>query len=291
MPNLFAQFLKQVTSGYKEADKRLGGWLPGGGVASPLTRVVLPPQVAPGRAKELEKITGVKARIVNPTKTPSLVSMFAPAISEWGDSHYANPLLNEIGIHGYTGTGKTEQEKQLEIHELGHLNPADKKFYSYGGVAGRALTGISETLNKPGPLQLAGGLALQYLDAPEEDRAERFAAKYAQQLNYESPFIDEKGQSSYGNNLRKQGEEMVRQTLDPFELLPKAQKTIHDFRNQGLIQNFKDTTKQLRDLDAAGKREVSEGVFNPLYKEKMQQHGQLYDRLIEQGYDPFEFMK
>lgn len=38
MPNFFQQFLNQVSSGYKEADKRLGGWLPGGGTASPLTR-------------------------------------------------------------------------------------------------------------------------------------------------------------------------------------------------------------------------------------------------------------
>jgi hypothetical protein len=36
--DLFQRFLNQVTSGYKEADKRLGGWLPGGGTASPLTR-------------------------------------------------------------------------------------------------------------------------------------------------------------------------------------------------------------------------------------------------------------
>jgi len=38
MPNIFQQFLNQVGTGYKEADKRLGGWLPGGGTASPITR-------------------------------------------------------------------------------------------------------------------------------------------------------------------------------------------------------------------------------------------------------------
>lgn len=38
-PLQFAQgFAKQVTQKYKEADKSLGGWLPGGGTASPLTR-------------------------------------------------------------------------------------------------------------------------------------------------------------------------------------------------------------------------------------------------------------
>mgnify|MGYP000601136338 CR=1 FL=1 len=289
--DLFQNLLNKVRQGYGQADKQLGGWLPGGGTASPLTKIVSPPQVAPGRAKELERITGVKGRIVNPAKTPTLVSIFAPVVSSWGDSHYANPLSNEVGIHGYTGTGKTELERQLEIHELGHLNPADKKIYSYGGVAGRALTGLSETLGKPAPLQVAGGLALQYLDAPEEDRAERFAAKYAQQLNYASPFIDEKGQSSYGNNLRKQGEEIVQQTLDPFGLFPRAQKAVHDFRNQGLIQNFKDTTQQLKDLNAVGKTETTEGVLDPSYAAKMKQHEQLYNQLVKQGYDPFEFMK
>lgn len=286
-----SSFFRKAGQAWSQADRAVGGWLPGGGTASPITRVVLPPQVAPGRSKELERITGVKARIVDPTKTPSLVSMFAPVVSDWGSSHYANPLLNEIGIHGYTGAAKKGQAELLEIHELGHLNPADKKFYSYGGVAGRALTGISEKLGKPAPLQVAGGLALQYLDAPEEDRAERFAAKYAQQLNYQSPFIDEKGQSSYGNALRNQGAEMVQQTLDPFGLFSKAKTAIRDYSNQGLIQEFKNTTKELKDLHSSGKPETEQGVLDPSYAGKMRQHEQLYDQLIKQGYDPFEFMK
>lgn len=36
--DFFQNFLNQVRSGYRKADERLGGWLPGGGVASPLTR-------------------------------------------------------------------------------------------------------------------------------------------------------------------------------------------------------------------------------------------------------------
>lgn len=42
MPNLFQTFLNQISSGYKKADKTLGGWLPGGGTASPVTRSVQP---------------------------------------------------------------------------------------------------------------------------------------------------------------------------------------------------------------------------------------------------------
>lgn len=42
MPNIFQNFLNQVTSGYRQADKQLGGWLPGGGTASPVSRAVQP---------------------------------------------------------------------------------------------------------------------------------------------------------------------------------------------------------------------------------------------------------
>lgn len=38
--NPFEQLLNTVGRGYREADKRLGGWLPGGGTASPVTRAV-----------------------------------------------------------------------------------------------------------------------------------------------------------------------------------------------------------------------------------------------------------
>lgn len=38
MGEFFQQFLNRTKAKYKEADKALGGWLPGGGTASPLTR-------------------------------------------------------------------------------------------------------------------------------------------------------------------------------------------------------------------------------------------------------------
>ena len=38
MGDLFQRFLNTATAKYKEADRATGGWLPGGGVASPLTR-------------------------------------------------------------------------------------------------------------------------------------------------------------------------------------------------------------------------------------------------------------
>jgi hypothetical protein len=238
MGDLFQTFLNRIGQGYKEADKRLGGWLPGGGTASPVTRAVLPPQVAPTRSKELEKITGVKGRIIDPQKTPSLVSTIAPVFSAWGTNDYANPLLGEIGMSNYQGTGKSPYEVRTEIHELGHLNPVDKKYYSYGGVAGRFLTGVSERLGKPAPLELAGGLALQYLDAPEEDRAERFAARFAQQLNYPAREISPQGTSAYGDMLRKQGSEIsqkaIGSVINPFGIPEKIINKTTQFVNQQL---------------------------------------------------------
>lgn len=236
MGEFFQQFLNRARTKYKEADKALGGWLPGGGTASPVTRAIFPPQVAPARSKELERITGVKGRIIDPQKTPSLVSSIAPVFSAWGTADYANPVLGEIGMYNYKGTGKSPQEVRIEIHELGHLNPSDKNYYSYGGVAGRFLTGISERLGKPMPLQLAGGLALQYLDAPEEDRAERFASRFAQQLNYPAPDITPKGTSAYGDRLRRQGSEIsqeaISSVINPFGIPGKIINKTTDLINQ-----------------------------------------------------------
>jgi hypothetical protein len=68
MPNIFQNFLNQVTSGYKEADKRLGGWLPGGGTASPVTRAKQEgEQKLAGRiaAQQLSQYPGQPGRFAN----------------------------------------------------------------------------------------------------------------------------------------------------------------------------------------------------------------------------------
>lgn len=263
--NPFQQLLNTVNRGYREADKRLGGWLPGGGTASPVTRAVFPPQVAPARSKELEKITGVKARIIDPQKTPSLVSTIAPVFSAWGTNDYANPLLGEIGMSNYQGTGKSPYEVRTEIHELGHLNPSDKNYYSYGGVAGRFLTGVSERLGKPIPLELAGGLALQYLDAPEEDRAERFAARFAQQFNYPAREISPQGTSAYGDMLRKQGSEITQNAIgsviNPFGIPEKIINKTTQFINQQ--RAFPLQQELSRSLPGYRQRAANETLLSP----------------------------
>jgi hypothetical protein len=288
MPGLFQTFLNRVGQSYREADKRLGGWLPGGGTASPVTRAVFPPQVAPARSKELEKITGVKGRIIDPQKTPSLVSTIAPVFSAWGTNDYANPLLGEIGMSNYQGTGKSPYEVRTEIHELGHLNPADKKYYSYGGVAGRFLTGVSERLGKPTPLELAGGLALQYLDAPEEDRAERFAARFAQQLNYPAREISPQGTSAYGDMLRSQGSEIsqkaIGSVINPFGIPEKIINKTTQFINQ---QRAAPLQQELsRALPRYRQRAANETVLSPETLEESRRLNNLAKQIETLGIEP-----
>lgn len=290
--DLFQQFLNRVGQGYKQADKALGGWLPGGGAASPLTRAVFPPQPFPARSKELEHITGVKTRIVDPSRTPTLVSRIAPIFSDWGSAHYADPVLNQIGIHGYTG-GKTN--KQLEMHEIGHLNPADKQYYSYGGTLGRAITGISDRLGNPSILEIPGGLALKYLDAPEEDRAERFANRYAESQGYSSPYITSTGTSDYGNMLRKQGDERINKAIDPIGLLPGAQQflqtTIRDLTSQGLINEYRQNVVNLRQNYIIPGKDINEqGQLTPGYSNASAQLKKLEEQLRKRGYDPVNFI-
>lgn len=69
--NFFNQVTRKAGQVWGQADRALGGWLPGGGTASPLTKAVFPPQPFPGRSKELERITGVRGRFIDPERTPS----------------------------------------------------------------------------------------------------------------------------------------------------------------------------------------------------------------------------
>lgn len=229
------QALKQAQRAYGQADKATGGWLPGGGTASPLTRTVFPPQPFPGRSAELEQVTGVRGRFIDPSKTPTLVSRVAPVLSSlWGTADYANPLLGEVGMRNYQG-GATPRERSVEFHELGHFNPKDKQLYSYLGTLGRGLQGISNKTGNLPPLDLLSGMALQHADAPEEDRAERFARRFAKIGGYgEGPAIYKDGTSDYGNSLRREGKELTEKSLrrmtDPYDLISRSGQFIAEQR-------------------------------------------------------------
>ena len=249
---LFQQFLNQVTQKYKEADRATGGWLPGGGTASPLTKTLFPPQPFPKRSEELKRITGIAGRFINPEKTPSLVQRIAPSVSPmWGTADYANPIFNEIGISNYTG-GRTPSERYVEFHELGHLNPVDKNVSSYAGVLGRSLQGFNEQIGKLPLIDVAAGLALQYGDAPEEDRAGRFAKKYAEKENYPSPVIYKDNTSNYGNMLRREGRELTAESLnklaDPFGIISKTSQFINAKRAEPIRKEILQIEPELKRL-------------------------------------------
>jgi hypothetical protein len=253
--DIFQNLLNTVRAKYKEADKATGGWLPGGGVASPLTRAVFPPQPFPKRAEELSRITGVKARFIDPEKTPSVVRQVAPVVAPmWGKQDYANPILNEVGMTGYGG-GRTPLERRTEFHELGHLNPTDKNIYSYLGVLGRSIQGLSNQTGNLPLVDLGAGLALQYADAPEEDRAERFTKKYAEKGNYPPPVIYGNNTSDYGNRLRREGKELISGSLNrlanPFGIVSGTAQFINEKRAEPIRKEILQMEPELKRLFAA----------------------------------------
>ena len=282
---LFQRFLNQANKVYSKADKKLGGWLPGGGVASPITKTIFPAQQFPGRSKELEKITGVKGRFIDINKTPTLIRKIAPLISpQWGESNYANLALNEVGMAGYKG-GATPFERSIEFHELGHLNPKDRGLYSYGGVLGRSLQGLSEKAGNPPLLDIGAGLALQYADAPEEDRAERFAARYAKEGNYEAPDITSAGTSLYGNKLRKEGKDLVSSGLqaitNPFGVVSGLTSFVNTQRSKPLQAELSTLSSQLQK-----KLETEGDQLSPSTLELNRRHSLLSEQLKKLGIEP-----
>lgn len=237
---------------YRDADRALGGFLPFGGTASPITKAVFPAQPFPGRSRELEEKTGVKGRFIDVQRTPTFVNRIANAVApKWGHSPYANIFAGQVGMQGYQG-GATPEERYVEYHELGHLNPKDKAPYSYFGGAGRALEGISDATGNLPPVDLAAGLAMRYADAEEEDRAERFTARFAKQGGYEAPYISPEGRSAYGNELRRQGQELTSSALErmtnPFGLRTRVESFVNTQRAKPLQEELTRSLPAYREL-------------------------------------------
>jgi len=276
------QALGQVQKAYQQADRAAGGWLPGGGTASPITRSVLPPQPFPKRSEELQRVTGVKGRFIDPEKTPSLVRQIAPFVAPmWGTADYANPILNEVGISGYSG-GRRERERHTEIHELGHLNPRDKGLYSYFGVSGRAIQGVNQSLNSA-PINVLSGILMKNADAKEEDRAERFAARFAPQGGYTGPKIYEGGTSDYGNKLRREGQELINkgieQITNPWGLTERVTTFVNQQRAKPLQEEYNRLTPQIQSkIKSWSSEKPPEGLI-----ELNKRHSELEEELRKLG--------
>jgi hypothetical protein len=282
------QKIGEAQRAYQQLDKSTGGWLPGGGVASPITKAVFPPQSYPGRSEELERITGVSARFVDPSQTTTVVRRIAPAISpKWGTNDYANPLLNEVGISNYQG-GITPRERQVEFHELGHINPADKQWFSSLGVSGRYAEGLNRSLNSA-PLNVLSGFLMKNADAREEDRAERFAAKFAPRGGYEAPKIYEGGTSDYGNSLRRQGQELinkgVEQIANPWGLTERVGSFINQQRAKPALQEYERLTPMLKSALSKGDMPSAETI------KLSKRHSELEQQLRNLGVSDDELMR
>ena len=166
------------------------------------------------REDKIQNVMGVKPNIIDPNQEPSFVRSVAPLISkEWGHAPYANAFNNTIGMNDY----KPGKDPYTEAHEAGHLSWEDAGPAKLLGVSGRAVTGLSDQLGNPSLLDAIGG-GLLHVDAAEEDRAERLAAKYGPALGGKpenAPYIDSKGRSKYGDSLRKQGNSRMIQSIQP----------------------------------------------------------------------------
>ena len=142
MPNFFQQFLNQVGSGYKEADKRLGGWLPGGGTAAPPVSAFQAAAPIAGRlASKIrdEKIIPVIDKGIETGALPTKEAMFARYLT--GTSKpltvYPQPLIDKISTtfepentvvgtqSAYTGGTMPEDV----AHSLGRFNIKDNVIY------------------------------------------------------------------------------------------------------------------------------------------------------------------
>jgi hypothetical protein len=277
--------LQAIQGAWSKADEQLGGWLPGGGTASPATRAVFPPQAAPGRSRELESATGVRARIIDPEKTPSLVRRVAPRLNPaWGDSDYANPLLGEVGISGYRG-GKTERERYVEMHELGHIDDRGKEWYSRAGVLGRTLEGLSNATGNLPPLDIAAGMAMRELDAREEDRADRFAAYHLRKTGESGPVITPSGRSAYGDKMRRGGQELIDRGIagikDPFGVVSAVRGGLTQVQAAPLQAEMSALEPRLKELIVRD----GDGV-SPELLELSKRHTNIRNRLESMGIDP-----
>ena len=210
------------------------------------------------RENKIQEVMGVKANIIDPTREHSLVRTIAPKFSkEWGESDYANPLSNTIGMSGYVPGA----DPYTEAHEAGHLSNEQAGLPKLLGVAGRTVNGISDQLGNPGPLELLGGGLTHAFDAREEDRAERLSAKYGPQLGGDptkAPVIDGQGRSKYGDNLRREGTQRMAGAAKPLlDSLNFVKSKVQGVRQSGMEPGIRDAVTNYRSLSQSAGDEIT----------------------------------
>jgi hypothetical protein len=181
MPNLFQTFLNQVSSGYKEADKRLGGWLPGGGTAAPVTRVVQQVQkpFKPASIRDAVLIPALD-RGLSSGAVPPTEGMYVRFLS--GTSKPLTelpPALQKEIPRAYEGAIEPREKTNPEWFNL-FLNNYAQKSKQFDPVIARQLSmaaanesGIPRFLTAGSVLDKKGNIAISQQDYASETNPEK----------------------------------------------------------------------------------------------------------------------
>lgn len=215
-----------LASAWAQADKALGGWLPGGGTPNALTRGYDKPT---GRVANLARSAGVDPnsfKVANlsrrrPIENQAAVAAEQAGLTSWGHAAYGgtHPLHGPVvGLYG-------NESDRVIIHELGHA--VDPRPTPDGG---RALQAVSQAFGNPpaGRVLAAAGLAL---DAAGEDHAERFTSRHFGDglgANKEDP-------QAYGNALRTEaGKELREAALGAVGMTPLVRRAAASMGSRAL---------------------------------------------------------
>jgi len=131
---LFQKFLNKINQGYKEADKRLGGLLPGGGTGNPLSKTVaaINPQDALGyavttTARPVQQALGeaINKHInsgswkTTQKKVPALMSEATLAMQRLGKPGIWSTVFPSAQQYKEMGTGSLPSGIQLDVQKGG----------------------------------------------------------------------------------------------------------------------------------------------------------------------------
>lgn len=288
------QAQQEASKAYAQADRSLGGWLPGGGTPNALTSGYDKPT---GRVAAIAKKTGVPInsfRVATLDRKMPLANQLAQAagkagINPWGSAAYAfeDPINGKV-----IGIRSNELDSTI-VHELGHLQGSQIP------DGGRVLQTVSNAIGNPAPLKFLAG-AMLHLDAAEEDKAERFAAQNPMPGQTTIPKISSEGRSAYGDNLRKEGQNTMAEAFDPTGLIRSSASTMYGQMQTG-IRNIKgrDTINSLNDVNTRLRSAVSEigdadWSISPKVIKLAKEQRQLSNELQKIGYrddEIFEMIK
>lgn len=207
------------------------------------------------RKDKIESVTGVRPNIIDPTTnsiTDAIHTGYSNLIGRPDKPAMAEGLINTMVMPDY----KPGQNPYVETHEVGHLSNEEAGLPKLLGGTGRFIgRGISDNIGNPAPLELLSGALTYTQDAAEEDRAERFTAKYGPKLGVPSdrlPYIDSEGRSTYGNNLRREGTQRILGTIEP---ILNAGRKINQWNTQrkqkGLQPQIREEVLNHRRISAA----------------------------------------